>query len=145
MILLSLSVSVPPLRPPSCSPNKEENCPKASSFHATIFFVALYVIALGSGATKPNISTIGAEQFDDFAPKEKIQKMSFFNWWMFSVFVGFLTSDTLVVYVQDNIGWPLGYGLPTAGLAVATVVVFNGTPFYRHKMPSGSPFTKMAK
>ena len=147
MILLTLVVSLPALRPPPCSNQsvKEDDCPKASSFQVGMFYLALYIIAVGNGGTKPNISTLGAEQFDEFEPKEKIQKLSFFNWWVFSVFIGFLISGTFVIYIQDNVGWSLGYGLPTAGLGISMLVFLVGTPFYRHKMPSGSPYTKMAK
>ncbi|PON66806.1 Proton-dependent oligopeptide transporter [Trema orientale] len=147
MILLTLVVSLPALRAPSCSSQsvREGNCPKASSLQLGMFYLALYIIAVGNGGTKPNISTLGAEQFDEFEPKEKSQKLSFFNWWVFSVFFGFLISETVVVYIQDNVGWTLGYGIPTAGLGISMLVFLVGVPFYRHKLPSGSPFTKMAK
>jgi len=105
----------------------------------------LYIIALGTGGTKPNISTMGADQFDDFEPKERAQKLSFFNWWMFSVFFGTLFSNTFLVYMQDNVGWAVGYSVPTVGLAISILVFIVGTPYYRHKTPSGSPLTKMAK
>ncbi|KAG6785471.1 hypothetical protein POTOM_011204 [Populus tomentosa] len=110
-----------------------------------IFYGALYIIALaaGSGGTKPNISTMGADQFDGFQPKED-RKLSFFNWWMFSIFFGTLFSNTLV-YIQDNVGWTLGYALPTLGLAVSIIVFLVGTPFYRLKLPAESPFTRMAQ
>jgi len=48
-----------------------------------------------------------------------------------------------MVYIQENVGWGLGYGLPTAGLAVSIITFFVGTPFYRHRFPSGSPITRM--
>ncbi|PON34767.1 Proton-dependent oligopeptide transporter [Parasponia andersonii] len=145
MSLLTLAVSVPALRPPFCGPGiKEADCDKrASHLQVGIFYCALYIIAVGTGGTKPNISTMGADQFDDFEPKERTQKLSFFNWWMFSIFFGTLFSNTFLVYIQDNVGWALGYGLPTVGLAVSISVFLVGTPFYRHKLPSGSPLTRI--
>lgn len=145
MSLLTLSVSIPSLKPPACHDPNPENCPKASTLQLAVFYGALYTLAVGTGGTKPNISTIGADQFDDFEPKEKAQKLSFFNWWMFSIFFGTLFANTVLVWLQDNIGWTLGYALPTLGLAVSISVFLAGTPFYRHKAPSGSPFTKMAQ
>ncbi|KAI3460981.1 hypothetical protein Pfo_017644 [Paulownia fortunei] len=132
---------------PSCGHGvKEEDCDKrASALQIAIFYGALYIIAIGTGGTKPNISTMGADQFDDFEPKERFQKLSFFNWWMFSIFLGTLFSNTFLVYIQDNVGWAIGYGLPTLGLAVSIVVFIVGTPYYRHKPPSGSPLTRMAR
>ncbi|KAE8662526.1 Protein NRT1/ PTR FAMILY 5.2 [Hibiscus syriacus] len=112
--LLTLAVSVPALRPPSC----------------------------GTGGTKPNISTMGTDQFDDFWPKERVQKLSFFNRWMFSIFFGTLFSNTFLIYIQDHAGWGLGYGLPTAGLMISILVFLVGTPYYRHKMSLGT-FTRI--
>ncbi|KAF4358203.1 hypothetical protein F8388_009486 [Cannabis sativa] len=145
MLLLTLTVSVPGLKPPSCGHGiKVEDCKKrASNFQVGIFYCALYIIAIGTGGTKPNISTMGADQFDEYEPKEKMQKLSFFNWWMFSIFFGTLFSNTFLVYIQDNVGWAIGYGLPTIGLAFAILVFLVGTKFYRHKWPSGSPLTKI--
>lgn len=145
MCLLTLSVSLPALKPPPCNDPNIDNCKKASTLQLGVFFGALYTLAIGTGGTKPNISTIGADQFDDFDTKEKYQKLSFFNWWMFSIFFGTLFANTVLVYLQDNVGWTLGYGLPTLGLLISIVIFLVGTPFYRHRVPSGSPFTRMAK
>ncbi|XVF62813.1 hypothetical protein PTKIN_Ptkin09bG0038700 [Pterospermum kingtungense] len=144
MSLLTLSVSVPGLKPPACHQSNPKDCKEASTLQLAVFFGALYTLAVGTGGTKPNISTIGADQFDDFHPKEKAHKLSFFNWWMFSIFFGTLFSNTVLVYIQDNVGWTLGYGLPTLGLVISVVIFLVGTPFYRHRVPAGSPFTRMA-
>ncbi|KAJ1694002.1 hypothetical protein LUZ63_010700 [Rhynchospora breviuscula] len=147
MCLLTLSVSLPGLKPPACGANTSDpTCTqKASSLQLGVFFLSLYILTIGTGGTKPNISTIGADQFDVFDPKERHQKLSFFNWWMFSIFFGTLFANSVLVYIQDNVGWTLGYAIPTLGLIISVAVFVTGTPFYRHKLPSGSPFTKMAR
>ncbi|KAL1826046.1 hypothetical protein ACET3Z_012824 [Daucus carota] len=147
MCLLTLVVSLPSLRPPTCGHGvKEVDCLKrASPFQVGIFYTALYIIAVGTGGTKPNISTMGAEQFDDFEPKERKHRLSFFNWWMFSIFFGTLFSNTFLVYIQDNVGWALGYGLPTVGLFLSVIMFIVGTRYYRHRTPTGSPLTKIAR
>ncbi|KAL1192409.1 Protein NRT1/ PTR FAMILY 5.1 [Cardamine amara subsp. amara] len=129
MILLTMAVTVKSLRP-TC-----ENgiCKKATSLQITFFYISLYTIAIGAGGTKPNISTFGADQFDNYNIVEKKQKVSFFNWWMFSSFLGALFATVGLVYIQENLGWGLGYGIPTVGLLVSLVVFYIGTPFYRHK------------
>ncbi|TKY56936.1 NRT1/ PTR FAMILY 5.1 [Spatholobus suberectus] len=99
-----------------------------------IFYMALYTIAIGAGGTKPNISTFGADQFDDFNPNEKEIKASFFNWWMFTSFLGALIATLGLVYIQENLGWGLGYGIPTVGLVLSLVIFYIGTPIYRHKV-----------
>ncbi|XP_027367321.1 protein NRT1/ PTR FAMILY 5.2-like [Abrus precatorius] len=145
MCLLTLSVSLPSLKPPECHETDVTKCKKASTLQLAVFYGALYILAVGTGGTKPNISTIGADQFDDFDPKEKAHKLSFFNWWFSSIFIGTIFSFTVLVYIQDNVSWSLGYGIPTIGLAISIIIFLAGTPLYRHKLVSGSPFTRMAK
>ncbi|KAK9087804.1 hypothetical protein Syun_030198 [Stephania yunnanensis] len=143
MCLLTLSVSIPKLKPYPCH-KALEGC-KASRSQIGLFYAALYIVALGSGGTKPNISSFGAQQFDEFEPEEKKRKLSFFNWWVFCVFIGNLLANTFLVYIQDNMSWALGYGIPTVGLAISTLIFLVGTPLYRHKVPIGNPFTTMVK
>ncbi|KAI3806091.1 hypothetical protein L1987_21983 [Smallanthus sonchifolius] len=129
MCLLTLVVSQPSLKPPACGKHVSYlDCDKRpSSFQIGIFYCALYIIAMGTGGTKPNISTMGADQFDDFEPKERAHKLTFFNWWMFSVFFGALFSSTFLVYIQDVVNWGLGYGVPTLALLVAIIAFVFGT------------------
>ncbi|KAI3919801.1 hypothetical protein MKW92_046037 [Papaver armeniacum] len=145
MILLTLSVSVPGLKPPTCGHGiAAKDCTlQASKFQVGIFYAALYIIAVGTGGTKPNISTMGADQFDDSEPNERKLKLSFFNWWSFSIFIGTLGANTFLVYIQDHVGWGLGFTVPTVGIAIAIIIFLIGTPFYRHKPATGSPFAKM--
>ncbi|KAL6660241.1 hypothetical protein ACP70R_002363 [Stipagrostis hirtigluma subsp. patula] len=71
MVLLTLSVSLPALKPPPCDGSV---CPPASALQLGVYFGGLYIVAFGNGGTKPNISTIGADQFDEFDPREKMHK-----------------------------------------------------------------------
>ena len=57
--------------------------------------------------------------------------------------LGTLFANIILVYVY--VGWSLGYRLPTIGLALSLVIFFAGTLFYKHKVPQGSPLTRMAR
>ncbi|PON66803.1 Proton-dependent oligopeptide transporter family [Trema orientale] len=57
----------------------------------------------------------------------------------------FILENFFGLLTRQYVGWSLGYGLPTVGLAFSILVFLVGTPFYRHRLPSRSPFTKMAK
>ncbi|KAK1284639.1 putative peptide/nitrate transporter [Acorus calamus] len=135
MIMLTMAVSLKSFKP-DC-PTTATTFNKASTTTITFFYASLYIIALGAGGTKPNISTFGADQFDDYDPKEKLMKASFFNWWMFSSFLGGLMATLGLVYIQENVGWGIGYGVPTAGLILSLIVFYIGTPNYRHKVRGG--------
>lgn len=70
---------------------------------------------------------------------------NFFNWYFF--FLGFaqLASLTLVVYVQDNVSWGWGLGIPTIAVAIAFIVFLCGSPLYKKSKPGGSPLVRIVQ
>ncbi|CAI9106917.1 OLC1v1006164C1 [Oldenlandia corymbosa var. corymbosa] len=141
MTLLTLSASVPGLKP-TCVSKTECHATKAQT---VVAFVALYLVALGTGGIKPCVSSYGADQFDDADDKEKHQKSSFFNWFYFSINVGALVASSLLVYIQIHVGWGWGFGVPAAAMAIAVVSFFSGTRIYRYQKPGGSPLTRLCQ
>ncbi|KAH9324466.1 hypothetical protein KI387_004644, partial [Taxus chinensis] len=139
LILLTLSVSLSALRPGECV----EACSKEPAGKRAVFFLALYLIAVGTGGHKPSLQAFGADQFNEEDKDEKLKKASFFNWWYFGLCCGTLMAVTVVVYVQNNISWGVGFGIPTIAMAIAIVLFLYGTPFYRNKLPGGSPITSI--
>ncbi|XP_043695859.1 protein NRT1/ PTR FAMILY 8.3-like isoform X4 [Telopea speciosissima] len=139
---LTLSASVPAFRPLPCSGSV---CPDATPAQYAIFFFSLYLIALGTGGIKPCVSSFGADQFDDTDPRERVKKGSFFNWFYLSINIGALISSSLLVWIQDNAGWGLGFGIPTLFMGLAVIIFFSGTPLYRFQKPGGSPLTRMCQ
>lgn len=138
MTLLTLSASVPGLTP-TCN---GDNC-HATAAQTAITFVALYLIALGTGGIKPCVSSFGADQFDDTDEEEKESKSSFFNWFYFVINVGAMIASSVLVWIQMNVGWGWGLGIPTVAMAIAVVFFFAGSKFYRLQKPGGSPLTRM--
>lgn len=142
MATLTLSASLSFLKPPSCTGT---DCPTATIAQSGVFFLGLYLIALGTGGIKPCVSSFGADQFDDTDPAERKKKGSFFNWFYFSINVGALIASSVLVYVQDNIGWGWGFGIPTVFMGAAIFSFFSGTPLYRFQKPGGSPLTRVCQ
>ncbi|XP_010246838.1 PREDICTED: protein NRT1/ PTR FAMILY 8.3-like [Nelumbo nucifera] len=142
MCTLTLSASIPALKPPSCVGSF---CPVATPAQYAIFFFGLYLIALGTGGIKPCVSSFGADQFDDTDRRERVKKGSFFNWFYFSINIGALISSSLLVWVQDNLGWGLGFGIPTVFMGLAIISFLSGTSLYRFQKPGGSPLTRICQ
>ncbi|XP_019179383.1 PREDICTED: protein NRT1/ PTR FAMILY 8.3-like [Ipomoea nil] len=142
MCTLTLSASIPALKPAECVGSL---CPTATPAQYAVFFIGLYLIALGTGGIKPCVSSFGADQFDDTDSRERVKKGSFFNWFYFSINIGALVSSSLIVWIQDNAGWGLGFGIPALFMALAIASFFAGTPLYRFQKPGGSPLTRMCQ
>lgn len=138
MTLLTLSASVPGLRPPC---DKDSCHPKGT--HTAVFFIALYLIAFGTGGIKPCVSSFGADQFDETDDKERKKKSSFFNWFYLSINVGALIASSVLVWIQMNVGWGWGFGVPAVAMVIAVTFFFSGTRLYRRQKPGGSPLTRI--
>ncbi|KAH9324718.1 hypothetical protein KI387_004896, partial [Taxus chinensis] len=142
MASLTISASVPKLKPPCF--NSEVDC-HASSSQNGVFFLSLYLIALGTGGIKPCVSSFGADQFDQMDDVERKKMSSFFNWFYFSINIGSLVSSSVLVWIQDNVGWGWGFGVPTVAMGIAICSFFLGTRLYRQKKPGGSALTRVAQ
>jgi peptide/histidine transporter 3/4 len=150
LTLLTLSASLRRLKPSACpaaaAAAQSESCPGPSSLQVGFFFFALYLISLGTGGIKPCLEAFGADQFDDDNdPRERDRKSSFFNWWYFGVGIGGLVAVTVLVYVEANWSWELGFGIPAAVMAAGCALFFAGTTLYRRQPPGGSPLTQIAQ
>ncbi|XP_073128802.1 protein NRT1/ PTR FAMILY 5.4 [Henckelia pumila] len=111
----------------------------------TVFFTALYVVAIGEGGHKPCVQTFAADQFDETSPEEKVAKSSFFNWWYVGIVCGAVAAVLAVIYVEDYVGWTFGFGMLAVAIAAALVVFLIGSRTYRRQAPVGSPFTRVAQ
>ncbi|KAK8600122.1 hypothetical protein V6N12_049980 [Hibiscus sabdariffa] len=140
MTLLTLSSSIPGLKP-SCN---GDVCHPTQG-QVAVFFISLYLIALGTGGIKPCVSSFGADQFDETDEVERKKKSSFFNWFYFSINIGALVASSVLVWIQMNVGWDWGFGIPAAAMAVAVIFFFAGSRTYRLQKPGGSPLTRICQ
>ncbi|KAK7267632.1 hypothetical protein RIF29_20310 [Crotalaria pallida] len=124
--LLTLSAMLP-------APNSEGQVTHSEP-QLILFFFSLYLVALAQGGHKPCVQAFGAYQFDTNHPEEHKARSSFFNWWCFSFSLGFLASVSILIYVQDNVGWVLGFGISCIFMIIALVVFLLGTWTYRYSI-----------
>ncbi|KAG6425227.1 hypothetical protein SASPL_115654 [Salvia splendens] len=146
LILLSVQAHLPELKPPPCDMVKDSaQCVEAKGLQALTFFVALYLVALGSGCVKPNMVAHGADQFNQDDPKQSKKLSSYFNAIYFAFSLGELVALTLLVYVQTHSGMDIGFGVSAASMAMGLIIIISGTLLYRNKPPRGSVLTPIAQ
>ncbi|XP_050273034.1 protein NRT1/ PTR FAMILY 4.3-like [Quercus robur] len=145
-ILLSVQAHLPQLKPPQCNMlTNGENCIEAKGLKALIFFVALYLVALGSGCVKPNMIAHGADQFKQDNPKQSKKLSTYFNSAYFAFSMGELIALTVLVWVQTHSGMDIGFGVSAAAMAFGLISMVSGTLYYRNKPPQGSILTPIAQ
>uniref|UniRef100_A0A0D9WP28 Major facilitator superfamily (MFS) profile domain-containing protein n=2 Tax=Leersia perrieri TaxID=77586 RepID=A0A0D9WP28_9ORYZ len=145
MTLLTVSAALPVFRPPPCSSTATSSCSEAAPWQLAVLYTALLLNAIGAGGYRPCIVAFGADQFDESQAAERARTWGFFNWYYFCNGASQLVAVTAVVYVQDNVGWGWGLGVPTFCMAVSVVAFVAGYPMYRRLEPAGSPFTRLVQ
>ena len=100
----------------------------------------MYIIAIGTGGIKPNVSTLGADQFDIRYKQDRKEKQSYFNYFYWSINLGALLSYTIIAYIcqygisflgGQNYGFLIGYSIPTIMMFIAIIVFISGSSRYK--------------
>lgn len=149
LIALTVSASVPALVPPQEGCDKLAMllgaCAPAAPWQMAYLQTALYVTALGAAGIRPCVSSFGADQFDERSPGYKRRLDRFFNLFYLAVTLGAIAAFTAVVYIQMQHGWAAAFGTLALAMGTSNALFFVGTPLYRHRLPGGSPLTRVAQ
>jgi POT family proton-dependent oligopeptide transporter len=110
--------------------------------HPIAVYIALALLAGGSGVIKPNISTLMGQTYDEQRPGQEKLLSSAFLWFYFAINVGSLISTFALPAIRDHYAgthgdkaqlqhaYALAFQFP-AWLMVAALIVFAaGKPFY---------------
>nr|BAJ85680.1 predicted protein [Hordeum vulgare subsp. vulgare] len=135
MVLITVG-SLIPSAPALCN---FSSCSSSKVTENLIFFSGLYLSAIGCGGVRSALLPLGADQFNNENSLDTQKRRNFFSSFYICVIFGVITSGTIVVWVQENVSWAIGYGIATTCIALALVGFVAGTPIFRLREPSGSP------
>ncbi|KAF3329118.1 protein NRT1/ PTR FAMILY 5.8-like protein [Carex littledalei] len=123
-------------------------------------FLPLYLISIGQGGYNPSLQAFGADQLqmdevnddDDSAyeseeEKSKVKSL-FFQWWYFGICTGSLLGNSIMSYVQDTIGWGLGFAIPSGVMALSVSSFICGARLYvynKRKAHKSPPFESVVR
>ncbi|KAI7982427.1 Protein NRT1/ PTR FAMILY 2.6 [Camellia lanceoleosa] len=105
-----------------------------------VLYLGITLATIGAAGTRFTLGAMGADQFDN--PKHQ---GSYFNWFIFTLYMASVISSTAIIYVEDSVSFGLGFGLCAAANVIGLVIFVLGKRFYRHVKPQGSPFTSLAR
>lgn len=141
---LSLSTYIFLLKPRGCG-DKQSHCGDHSAIEIALFYISIYLVALGNGGYQPNIATFGADQFDEENPKEGYSKIAFFSYFYLALNLGSLFSNTILGYFEDKGTWTLGFWASAGSATIALILFLCGTPRYRHFKSKGNPLSRFCQ
>ncbi|KAK8458050.1 hypothetical protein SEVIR_3G291700v4 [Setaria viridis] len=138
-VLFTLTAALPSLRPPHCAPQSAA-CPHGTPAQLTVLYAAVCLLSIGTGGTRFNVATLGADQFGSARDQD-----TFFNWYFVFLYGSFIVGDTAIVYLQDGVSWTLGFCVCLGTSVASLVMLVLGARYYRMPAPKGSPYTELAR
>ena len=146
MLVLTLTSLIPTLRPPPCTTDQiTGTCVRYSDQQLYVLLSGLFLLSVGTGGIRSCSIPFSLDQFDDSTEEGREGSRSFFSWYYTTHTIVQLISMTLVLYVQNNISWALGFAIPTALNLFALVLLFVGVRFYVFIRPEGSVISGIFK
>ncbi|CAI9757608.1 unnamed protein product [Fraxinus pennsylvanica] len=145
MILLWLTAMVSKASPPPCD-QLAHSCKFASPAQYALLISSFGLISVGAGGIRPCSLAFGADQLDkrDNPDNDRVLE-SFFSWYYASAAVSVLIALTGIVYIQDHLGWKIGFGVPALLMFASTLLFFLASSLYVKQKASKSLFTGFAQ
>lgn len=128
--VLWLTAMIPKARPPPCNqPGQACKSTTPSQFMLLVF--SFMLMSIGAGGIRPCSLAFGANQVDRGDNPNRVKVLeTFFAWYYTSSIVSVLIALTGIVYLQDRLGWKIGFGVPTILMFLSAVFFFLASPFY---------------
>ncbi|XP_075491612.1 LOW QUALITY PROTEIN: protein NRT1/ PTR FAMILY 2.11-like [Primulina tabacum] len=145
MLMLTLTAAFTNLHPAECSTQPNLKCIGASSGQLVFLFTAFLLLVIGASGIRPCNLAFGADQFNPNTDSGRRGINSFFNWYYFTFTFAMMLSLTVIVYVQSNMSWAIGLGIPAFMMLLSCFFFFVGTRIYVKVLPEGSPFTSLVQ
>ncbi|KAG5098302.1 hypothetical protein JHK82_048156 [Glycine max] len=140
LTMLWLTAMFPDLKP-SCE-SYMLDCNFGTPAQQALLFLSMGLISIGAGCVRPCSIAFGADQLNikERSNDEKLLD-SYFNWYYTSIAISTVIALSVIVYIQENLGWKIGFGLPALLMFISAVSFILGLPFYVKVKPSHSLLT----
>ncbi|KAL3498473.1 hypothetical protein ACH5RR_041205 [Cinchona calisaya] len=143
LIVLCLTTTIPQARPAPCN-EFNSNCSSATTLQLFFLCTSFGLISIGSGGVKSSSIAFGADQLKKRNdPKNVAVLERYFGWYyassLFAVFIAY----ACIVYIQDKIGWEVGFGVPVVLMFFSVISFFLASSFYIKLKPKSSLVTEL--
>jgi dipeptide/tripeptide permease len=93
-------------------------------------YLALALLAGGSGVIKPNISTLMGMTYDQQRPGNERLRSSAFLWFYFAINVGAFISILSLPFLRNKYGYAVAFQFPAWLMVVSLLIFASGKRFY---------------
>ncbi|XP_011026626.1 PREDICTED: protein NRT1/ PTR FAMILY 1.2-like [Populus euphratica] len=144
MVLLWLT-TFPEARQPLCV-HLSHSCNSRSTLQLVHLYTAFGFMAIGAGGIRSSSLAFGADQLSITNSLQRARiRESFFRWYYVTVTASVFVAMTCVVYIQENMGWMVGFGVPVMLMILSGLSFSLASPFYVKSKPKASWITGLAQ
>jgi solute carrier family 15 (oligopeptide transporter), member 1 len=104
-------------------------------------FIAMALLAMGSGVIKPNISTLMGLTYDQMRPGNDELRTTAFSLFYMAINIGAALSQIGIPWIRTHYGYQMAFLFPAILMAVAFLIFAAGKPFYATEIISKSETT----
>ena len=101
-------------------------------------------MSIGTGGVRASSLAFGIDQLDR-KDKEAGLIESYFNWSYALTAVAVLIGMSILVYIQENIGWKVGFGAPVVLMFISVVSFFSASSLYVKLEAKGTVISGVAQ
>ncbi|XP_059643547.1 protein NRT1/ PTR FAMILY 1.2-like [Cornus florida] len=146
MVVLWLTAMIPQAKPPPCDLLSGQSCKSPTQVQYWVLFASFALMSIGAGGIRPCSLAFGADQLDKRDnPKNERVLESYFSWYYAAATSSVLVALTGIVYIQDHIGWKVGFGVPAILMFFSALLFFLASPIYVKMKASKSLLTGFAQ
>ncbi|KAI5398706.1 mitochondrial translation regulator Ppr4 [Lathyrus oleraceus] len=141
MLLFWLTAIIPNLSP--CD-QLTMICNSPTTSQLAFLYFSLCLMAIGAGGVRASSLAFGVDQLNKKERDEGIIER-YFNWSFALTGAAVLIGMTILVYIQENFGWIVGFGVPVVLMFISTLSFFLASSLYVKVEPKGNVISECAR
>ncbi|KAJ7958569.1 protein NRT1/ PTR FAMILY 1.2 [Quillaja saponaria] len=127
-----------------CDRQFDTSCSSPTLVGNLVLYCSFALMSVGAGGVRSTSIPFGIDQLSK-GEKESGIKESFFNWYYGTSTAAVLIGMTLMTYIQENMGWKVGFGIPVILMFISAVSFFIASPNYIKVLPKTNLLTRFAQ
>ncbi|KAK3212964.1 hypothetical protein Dsin_017670 [Dipteronia sinensis] len=114
---------------------------KPTTYQFMVLYASFGLMTIGAGGIRASSTAFGADQLintGDNNLKKSGVLQSYFGWYNVATTSSYIIAVTCIVYIQDHLGWTIGFGIPAVLMFLSAISFFLASPFYIKEKPNSN-------
>ncbi|KAK0571575.1 hypothetical protein LWI29_018324 [Acer saccharum] len=120
---------------------------KQTTYQYILLYASFGFMSIGAGGIRASSIAFGADQLinkEDNLKKAGVLQ-SYFGWYNVAITVSYIVAVTCIVYIQDHLGWTVGFGIPVVLMFLSAISFFFASPLYVKDKPNTNLLASLAQ